>query len=84
MKGLRWWDAFTVSELSFVSDREKDVAVRNLLYTFIFLIAPPRAAVWAQLEPPNAAGVSLGHFHTIVRDESAPCRAKQAAEGNED
>jgi len=31
----------------------------------------PPAASWAQLQPPNEAGVTLGHFHTVVRDVSA-------------
>jgi len=31
----------------------------------------PFAISWAQLEPPNPAGVALGHFHTIVRDVEA-------------
>src|SRR5258706_5636101 len=34
-------------------------------------MACPLATSWAQLEPANEAGVSLGHFHTIVRDVEA-------------
>jgi catechol 2,3-dioxygenase-like lactoylglutathione lyase family enzyme len=29
------------------------------------------STVWAQLQPPNGAGVTLGHFHMIVRDMDA-------------
>ena len=36
----------------------------------------------AQLEAPNEAGVSLGHFHTIVRDvEAAGCMLAGSREG---
>jgi catechol 2,3-dioxygenase-like lactoylglutathione lyase family enzyme len=31
----------------------------------------PTAVSWAQLLPPNGEGVTLGHFHTIVRDIEA-------------
>ena len=31
----------------------------------------PLATAWAQLEPPNEAGVAFGQFHTIVRDVDA-------------
>ena len=31
----------------------------------------PLTAAWAQLEPPNEAGVSFGQFYTIVRDVDA-------------
>jgi catechol 2,3-dioxygenase-like lactoylglutathione lyase family enzyme len=35
------------------------------------LLLAPSSAVWAQLQPPNDAGVTLGHFHTVVRDVDA-------------
>jgi catechol 2,3-dioxygenase-like lactoylglutathione lyase family enzyme len=35
----------------------------------VLLLCP--TAAWAQLQPANEAGVSLGHFHTIVRDVAA-------------
>jgi hypothetical protein len=31
----------------------------------------PLAAAWAQVEPPNAAGVAFGHIHTIVKNVGA-------------
>jgi catechol 2,3-dioxygenase-like lactoylglutathione lyase family enzyme len=34
----------------------------------------PLAISWAQLQPPNEAGVALGHFHTVVRDVAATKR----------
>jgi catechol 2,3-dioxygenase-like lactoylglutathione lyase family enzyme len=32
------------------------------------MIAAPAGSLWAQLFPPNEAGVSMGAWHTIVRD----------------
>ena len=34
-------------------------------------IVYPLGTLWAQLEPPNEAGVAFGHFHTLVRDVDA-------------
>ncbi len=35
------------------------------------LLLCPSSVLWAQLQPANEAGVTLGHFHTIVRDVAA-------------
>jgi catechol 2,3-dioxygenase-like lactoylglutathione lyase family enzyme len=34
-------------------------------------IVSPLSSAWAQLLPPNAAGVSMGHLHYFVRDMAA-------------
>jgi catechol 2,3-dioxygenase-like lactoylglutathione lyase family enzyme len=44
--------------------------VKRVIILFAAAVLCP-LAVWAQLEPPNEAGVSLGHWHTIVRDVNA-------------
>jgi catechol 2,3-dioxygenase-like lactoylglutathione lyase family enzyme len=43
--------------------------MKNALLGLLLLC--PLSAVWAQLQPANEAGVTLGHFHTIVRDVDA-------------
>jgi catechol 2,3-dioxygenase-like lactoylglutathione lyase family enzyme len=43
--------------------------VKNLLCAFAFLWSA--VPVWAQLSPPNAAGVRMGHLHYHVRDVEA-------------
>ena len=40
--------------------------------TLAILVAGLAAAARAQLAAPNAAGVSMGHLHLIVRDPDAP------------
>src|SRR5579863_135229 len=45
--------------------------MRRLICVLSCAVLLPPAASWAQLEPPNDAGVSLGHFHTLVRDVDA-------------
>jgi catechol 2,3-dioxygenase-like lactoylglutathione lyase family enzyme len=42
--------------------------VKRLLRVLNIAMLWPAAATWAQLLPPNEAGVTLGQFHTIVRD----------------
>jgi len=42
--------------------------MKKLIVTLIWIMAWPAASLWAQLFPPNEAGVSLGAWHTIVRD----------------
>ena len=37
----------------------------------VVVLLCPLTATWAQLEPPNEAGVAFGQFHTIVRDVDA-------------
>jgi hypothetical protein len=44
--------------------------VKRLISILGFVALCPLAASWAQLEPPNDAGVSLSHWHTIVRSVS--------------
>src|SRR5258707_13233361 len=43
--------------------------MKNALLGLLLLY--PLSAVWAQLQPANEAGVTLGHFHTTVRDVDA-------------
>ena len=43
--------------------------MKLFLLALVFLF--PLASAWAQLEPPNEAGVTFGQFHTIVRDVDA-------------
>jgi len=43
--------------------------LKLFLLALVFLF--PLASAWAQLEPPNEAGVTFGQFHTIVRDVDA-------------
>ena len=45
------------------------------LFPVLSLVALwPAAVSWAQLRPPNEAGVTLGHFHTVVSDVAATKR----------
>ncbi len=43
--------------------------MKLFLLALVFLF--PLASAWAQLKPPNEAGVTFGQFHTIVRDVDA-------------
>ena len=45
--------------------------MKRLISVLSLVVLWPLAASWAQLYPPNEAGVSLGHWHTIVRDMEA-------------
>jgi catechol 2,3-dioxygenase-like lactoylglutathione lyase family enzyme len=47
--------------------------MHRFVFLLAFLLAGPGAAL-AQLSPPNAAGVSMGHLHYIVRDVAANVR----------
>ena len=44
--------------------------MRKILVVFAGMLYP-FCAIWAQLEPPNEAGVSLSHWHTVVTDVDA-------------
>ena len=46
----------------------------RLLSILFSLFLLPLTPAWAQLDPPNEAGVSLGQFHTIVHDVEASKR----------
>jgi len=39
-----------------------------------FVLMSPVPSSWAQLSPPNAAGVAMGHLHYVVRDVDANSR----------
>jgi catechol 2,3-dioxygenase-like lactoylglutathione lyase family enzyme len=45
--------------------------MKRLFVAVCLIMLRPPVALWAQLQPPNEAGVTLGHFHTIVRDVAA-------------
>ena len=45
--------------------------MKRLLSILTLVMLSPLSASWAQLRPPNEAAVSLGHWHTIVRDVDA-------------
>jgi catechol 2,3-dioxygenase-like lactoylglutathione lyase family enzyme len=56
------------------SDRSKEPTMKKLILVlgvlgFLAFLPAPRA--WAQLDPPNDAGVSMGHVHFIVQDLDA-------------
>lgn len=42
--------------------------MRKLILVLLCAALLPMRAAWAQLLPPNAAGVSMGHLHYFVRD----------------
>jgi len=42
--------------------------VKKLLPILGVVVLWPAAASWAQLAPPNAAGVTMGHVHIVARD----------------
>ena len=41
------------------------------VFVFALIVLSLVAESWAQLRPPNEAGVSLGHWHALVRDVEA-------------
>jgi catechol 2,3-dioxygenase-like lactoylglutathione lyase family enzyme len=45
--------------------------VKPLISTFSLFFLLQAGASWAQLAPPNNAGVAMGHIHLNVRDEAA-------------
>lgn len=45
--------------------------MNKLVLTLSLLGAWPLSVSWAQLAPPNDAGVAVGQWHTIVRDIDA-------------
>src|SRR6266849_398188 len=42
--------------------------MKRLVLTLMIMSSLPAASLKAQLYPPNEAGVSMGAWHTIVRD----------------
>jgi len=46
-----------------------------------FVLMSPVPSAWAQLSPPNAAGVAMGHLHYVVRDVDANRRFWEALGG---
>ena len=45
--------------------------MKRLISVLSFVVLWPLTGLWGQLRPPNELGVSVGHFHTIVRDVDA-------------
>ena len=55
-------------------EETKERSVRRVLPVLSIAVLWPLAISWAQLQPPNGVGVTLGHFHTVVRDVAATKR----------
>jgi len=51
--------------------KKKERSMKTPPFILSLLLLWPSCALRAQLQPPNEAGVTLGHFHTIVRDVAA-------------
>src|SRR5690348_6198523 len=51
--------------------KRKEYLVKRLIWTLSLVVLLAPLASWAEIPPPNPAGVSNGHWHLNVRDVEA-------------
>jgi hypothetical protein len=61
----------SVPEMKSVLLRNKERFMKRFISVLILIVLWPLAASRAQVLAPNEAGVSMGDWHTIVRDVEA-------------